>query len=75
MAERLNLETLAEGVETVGEHALLAQLGCNHVQGFGIGKPMPFNETLDWIQAHEDRLLDPPKSEGVKQGNQNNANN
>ena len=27
MAERLDLETLAEGVETVGEHALLAQLG------------------------------------------------
>ena len=49
MAERLNLETLAEGVETVGEHALLAQLGCDHVQGFGIGKPMPFHETLDWI--------------------------
>jgi EAL domain-containing protein (putative c-di-GMP-specific phosphodiesterase class I) len=36
MAERLGLETLAEGVETVGEHALLAQLGCDHVQGFGI---------------------------------------
>jgi EAL domain-containing protein (putative c-di-GMP-specific phosphodiesterase class I) len=53
MAERLGLETLAEGVETVGEHALLAQLGCDHVQGFGIGKPMPFNETLDWIHAHE----------------------
>ena len=36
MAERLDIETLAEGVETVGEHALLAQLGCTHVQGFGI---------------------------------------
>ena len=64
MAERLNLETLAEGVETVGEHALLAQLGCNHVQGFGIGKPMPFEETLDWMRAHEAKLLDPPKIRG-----------
>ena len=73
-AERLNLVTLAEGVETVGEDALLAQLGCNHVQEFGIGKPMPFNETLDWMQAHEDRLLGPPKSEGAKPGTQNNAN-
>ena len=49
MAERLNLETLAEGVETPGEHALMAQLGSNHVQGFGIAKPMPFEQTLDWI--------------------------
>lgn len=64
MAERLNLETLAEGVKTVGEHALLAQLGCDHVQGFGIGKPMPFNETLDWIYAHEAKLQDAPKITG-----------
>ena len=42
MAERLGLETLAEGVETAGEHAMLAQLGCRHVQGFGIARPMPF---------------------------------
>lgn len=64
MAERLNLETLAEGVETVGEHALLAQLGCDHVQGFGIGKPMPFNETLDWIHSHQAKLQDAPKITG-----------
>lgn len=61
MAERMDLETLAEGVETVGEHALLAQLGCDHVQGFGIGKPMPFEKTLDWISAHEAKLQDAPQ--------------
>ena len=60
MAERLDLETLAEGVETVGEHALLAQLGCGHVQGFGIGRPMPFDQTLDWISAHQAKLQDAP---------------
>lgn len=60
MAERLGLETLAEGVETVGEHALLAQLGCDHVQGFGIGRPMPFEQTLDWMAAHRAKLKDAP---------------
>lgn len=60
MAERLELETLAEGVETVGEHALLAQLGCDHVQGFGIGRPMPFDQTLDWVTAHQAKLQDTP---------------
>jgi predicted signal transduction protein with EAL and GGDEF domain len=49
LAERLGLETLAEGVETAGEHAMLAQLGCGHVQGYGIARPMPFDETGDWI--------------------------
>ncbi|KUP92141.1 putative bifunctional diguanylate cyclase/phosphodiesterase [Tritonibacter horizontis] len=60
MAERLELKTLAEGVETVGEHALLAQLGCDHVQGFGIGRPMPFDQTLDWVISHEAKLQDAP---------------
>lgn len=61
MAERLNLETLAEGVETPGEHALMAQLGCDHVQGFGIGKPMPFEKTEDWITSHRDKIDGMPK--------------
>ena len=60
MAERLGIETLAEGVETVGEHALLAQLGCDYVQGFGIARPMPFEKTLDWIRAHDAKVHDAP---------------
>lgn len=66
MAERLQVETLAEGVETVGEHALLAQLGCNHVQGFGIAKPMPFDQTLDWMTNHNAKLRNTPKILGNK---------
>jgi len=65
MAERLELETLAEGVETVGEHSLLAQLGCGHVQGYGIGLPMPFDKTLDWIHAHEAKLDRTPRIGGA----------
>jgi diguanylate cyclase (GGDEF)-like protein len=61
MADRLGLETLAEGVETVGEHALLAQLGCGHVQGYGIARPMPFDHTLDWIARHNAKLEDAPE--------------
>ena len=45
MAERLGLDTLAEGVETEAEQAMLARLGCGHVQGFGIARPMPLRDT------------------------------
>ncbi|KAJ01697.1 diguanylate cyclase [Sulfitobacter mediterraneus] len=55
------METLAEGVETVGEHVLLAQLGCDHVQGFGIARPMPFEQTMDWITRHTAKLEDVPR--------------
>jgi diguanylate cyclase len=61
MAERLGMETLAEGVETPAEHAMLAQLGCGHVQGFGIARPMPVDETMDWITRHLSRLASAPR--------------
>ena len=60
MAERLDLDTLAEGVESVGEHTMLAQLGCRHVQGFGIGRPMPFEDTIAWLNEHNSKLAAPP---------------
>lgn len=61
MAEKLDLETIAEGVETAGEHSLLAQLGCTHVQGFGIARPMPFDKTLTWIREHNAKVQAPPQ--------------
>lgn len=67
MAERLELDTLAEGVETAGEHTMLAQLGCRHVQGFGIGRPMPLEKTQDWVAKHLAKLSDTP-SIGYKTG-------
>ncbi|WP_294610092.1 putative bifunctional diguanylate cyclase/phosphodiesterase [uncultured Roseovarius sp.] len=60
MAERLGLETLAEGVESAGEHTILSQLGCDHVQGYGIARPMPLDETPDWISAHQAKVHPPP---------------
>ena len=60
MGERLNLETVAVGVERAGEHAMLAQLGCAHVQGFGIARPMPFEDTVGWLHKHRQQIATPP---------------
>ncbi|MCB2128636.1 MAG: GGDEF domain-containing protein [Rhodobacteraceae bacterium] len=56
MAERLGLTTLAEGIETIGEHAHLAQLGCAFVQGFAISRPLPFSATIEWMHKHRTKL-------------------
>ncbi|GGD24747.1 putative bifunctional diguanylate cyclase/phosphodiesterase [Sinisalibacter lacisalsi] len=61
MAERLGLATLGEGVESHGEHAMLSQLGCSHVQGYSIAKPMPFEETGAWIIENQRRICDHPR--------------
>ncbi len=60
MAERLEIETLAEGVESVGEQSILSQIGCTHLQGFGIARPMPFEDTLAWLADHQKKLKSPP---------------
>ncbi len=52
MAENLGLDTLAEGVETSAERAMLASLGCGHIQGFGVARPMAGPETDTWIAAY-----------------------
>jgi EAL domain-containing protein (putative c-di-GMP-specific phosphodiesterase class I)/GGDEF domain-containing protein len=51
MAERLGLDTLAEGIETAAEQTVLARLGCHHVQGFAIARPMPEAAFLHWLAA------------------------
>lgn len=56
MAERLDIETLGEGVETAPEHAILAQMGCDHIQGFSIARPMPLGDSFTWIREHRARL-------------------
>lgn len=56
MAESLNLETLAEGVETSGEHGVLRKLGCGYIQGFGVARPMPASDVEAWVREHRNRL-------------------
>jgi diguanylate cyclase (GGDEF)-like protein/PAS domain S-box-containing protein len=40
LAETMQLETTAEGVETQDEIDFIRQIGCSHIQGFVYGKPI-----------------------------------
>ncbi|WP_460731440.1 EAL domain-containing response regulator [Lysobacter tyrosinilyticus] len=44
LARKLQLDVVAEGVETVEEWQMLAELGCGMAQGFLISPPVPGNE-------------------------------
>ncbi len=44
MASRLNIETVSEGIETKEQFDFIYKAGCDLVQGFLFGKPMPIDE-------------------------------
>ncbi len=44
MAKELGMHTLAEGVETQEQYDFMRSIGCEKLQGFLIGKPVPFQE-------------------------------
>ena len=44
LAQALNIEVTAEGVETKEQYEFLRELGCNTIQGFYFAKPMPDEE-------------------------------
>ena len=47
LADSLEMETCAEGVETHDDLALIRELGCSHVQGFIFGRPIPSAEARE----------------------------
>ena len=44
MAKKLGFETVAEGVETEEQFQYLDEIGCDCIQGYLLGKPMPKEE-------------------------------
>ncbi|MEN0036457.1 MAG: EAL domain-containing protein [Cellvibrio sp.] len=50
LADSLGMETIAEGVETAEESALLASQGCRLMQGYHFSKPLPPAQFEVWLK-------------------------
>ena len=57
MGKELNLDIVAEGVETFADWTFLTRTGCHVAQGFFIARPMPTEELPNWLMAWDDRVL------------------
>jgi len=56
-AKRLNMLTVAEGIEGPEQWKLSGELGCDIAQGFYLSKPIPAKEVLAWManwKSHTD---------------------
>ena len=50
MSKRLQLDVVAEGVETSGQLAFLQEHGCQRVQGYYFSKPLILEDLVEFIQ-------------------------
>jgi len=51
LANALNLEVVAEGVETADQWRILRHEGCPHFQGYHFARPTPPNDFQAWVHA------------------------
>jgi diguanylate cyclase (GGDEF)-like protein/PAS domain S-box-containing protein len=52
LAQNLNLDIVAEGVETAEQRDLLYQMGCTHAQGYFYAQPVPGPEVLELLAGN-----------------------
>ncbi|WP_301590263.1 bifunctional diguanylate cyclase/phosphodiesterase [Sabulicella glaciei] len=53
LARGLGIETVAEGVETADQYEILANEGCDVVQGYLISRPLSVEMATAWLRQHQ----------------------
>lgn len=57
LAHNLGMTVVAEGVETAEQEAFLRQYGCDAMQGYRLGKPMPAAKFEHWVRKRSSHSL------------------
>ena len=58
MGNSLNLNVIAEGVETQGQYDFLKDNNCDQVQGFLFSRPLPADELIEMLKKnHRDQII------------------
>lgn len=55
LARRIDMRTVAEGVEDREDWNFLRDNGCHVAQGYFIARPMPMADLIDWLPGWEKR--------------------
>lgn len=53
MAHRLNIQVVAEGVESIQQCNLLKNMGCDYIQGYYFCKPKRIDDIIDFLKIWE----------------------
>lgn len=53
LSREFGRKVIAEGVEKAEQARILADLGCDYAQGFGIARGMPGHKVIEWSSKHD----------------------
>lgn len=53
LSREFGRQVIAEGVEKAEQARILAELGCDYAQGFGISRGMPGHKVIEWASKHD----------------------
>ena len=65
LASAMDLEVVAEGIESEAVLAKLREAGCHYAQGYYIARPMPRAALAGWLESRKDQVFGAPSSELV----------
>lgn len=57
MGQSLEMELVAEGIETEAQWKFLRDLGCHYAQGYLLSKPLPFDEITPLLSQTLPKML------------------
>ncbi len=57
IAKSKKIETIAEGIETVGQGEILKKSGCDYAQGYFFGKPMPADRFEEFLRSRQNSTV------------------
>ena len=58
LAQRLKLDIVAEGVETLEQACLLKDLRCHYAQGYFFSRPVPMDQATQLLAQHKSWVID-----------------
>jgi diguanylate cyclase (GGDEF)-like protein/PAS domain S-box-containing protein len=67
LAHSLNIQVVAEGVETVEQLQYLQSLQCDFVQGYYVSRPLPVKDLEDWLTNNNANFFDTNPMPPIKQ--------
>ncbi|MEP0566400.1 MAG: EAL domain-containing protein, partial [Paracoccaceae bacterium] len=61
IGKSLGIDVVAEGVESEDHANLVRAMGCDYLQGYYFGKPMPASDLLDKLRKNGGQFWSPPQ--------------